>query len=312
MRDMTLGQPIDTRREQGTPDSGQGIALRRRRLRLRGAAFAVIVAAAMGALAVIGWQRGLFGAHELAPGLFPAPAPSAPAAPAPGNLAATNAELTRASAQLAALEQRLAALDEKAASASGQATRAEALLVAFAARRAIERGQPLGYLETQLRVRFGEAQPTAVDTVIAAAQKPVTAASLAGELAALEPHLAGGPSNEGGWDWVARQFGELFIIRHDDMPSPAPRSRLDRARIALGAGRVDLAIAEVERLPGHDAANDWIVRARAWLLVEHALDQLESAALAQPDAHAVLPAAMAPPSAETPAASAGAPAAKAP
>ena len=46
-------------------------------------------------------------------------------------------------------------------------------LVAFAARRTIERGQSLGYLETQLRVRFGSTQQAAVDRVIAAAQKPV-------------------------------------------------------------------------------------------------------------------------------------------
>jgi hypothetical protein len=92
--------------------------------------------------------------------------------------------LPATSAKVSALEQRLAEINQQANAAAGQATRAEALLVAFAARRAIERGQPLGILENQLRVRFGATQPGAVDRVIAAAAHPNTLGSLSEELAA--------------------------------------------------------------------------------------------------------------------------------
>ncbi|NCU13129.1 MAG: hypothetical protein GXC70_13405, partial [Sphingomonadaceae bacterium] len=59
----------------------------------------------------------------------PSPSPSATAAPASGALLEQ---------QVAALEQRLARIDLQAAAAEGNTARAEALLVALAARRAID------------------------------------------------------------------------------------------------------------------------------------------------------------------------------
>ena len=50
--------------------------------------------------------------------------------------------------------------------AEGSAGRADALLVAFAARRAIDRGVALGYLETLLVDRFGSRHPRAVATIV--------------------------------------------------------------------------------------------------------------------------------------------------
>jgi len=211
-----------------------------------------------------------------------------------GNMIATNAALADATARLTALQQRLAELNQQALSASGQATRAEALMVAFAARRSVERGQPLGYLETALRTRFGETQPTAVDRIVAAAQRPVTIGGLTEEFTTLEPRLAGGPANERTWDWMSRQLGGLFVIRHDDMPSPAPESRIARARAALAGGRVDQAVAEIERLPGKDAATDWLSHARDWIMTERALDQIESAALSTPTVAPIVPLAATP------------------
>jgi len=131
-------------------------------------------------------------------------------------------------------------------------------------------------------VRFGASQPTAVDEIVAATQKPVTIGGLTEEFATLEPRLVNGPANEGTWDWLSRQFGSMFVIRHDDTPSPAPESRLARARAALAGQRVDLAIAEVERMPGKDAATDWLAHARDWENAQRALDQIESAALSTP------------------------------
>ena len=38
------------------------------------------------------------------------------------------------------------------------------------------------------------------------------------------------------------------------------------------AGEVDAAIAEVQRMPGHDYAADWVLRARRYALAHQALD----------------------------------------
>ena len=61
----------------------------------------------------------------------------------------------------------VAELGAKAArQAVGSAGRTDALVVAFATRRAIDRGVPLGYLETLLVDRFGPRHPRAVATII--------------------------------------------------------------------------------------------------------------------------------------------------
>ncbi|MEH3160231.1 MAG: hypothetical protein PGN08_15745 [Sphingomonas taxi] len=66
----------------------------------------------------------------------------------PNALASREATLA---GQLTALEARTAAVTSDAGMAAAQAGRAEGLLVAFAARRALDRGVGLGYLEEQLR-----------------------------------------------------------------------------------------------------------------------------------------------------------------
>lgn len=279
MQDMTFRPSVEPRRSTRRVSLTLAVAL---------------VLAGLAAGAWFGWRHGWLHVDVTAQ---PAP-PAAPASTAAtsativaqGNLIATNAALADATARLTALQQRLAELDQQAAAASGQATRAEALLVALSVRRAIERGQPIGLLETPLRQRFGTSQPAAVDQIVAAGAKPVTLGALTEEFAMIAPRLTAGPANEGTWDWLTRQIGGMFIIRHDDMPSPAPESRIARARLALTGGRVDLAIAEIERLPGRDAAGDWLGRARDYEACQHALDQIESAALTVPAA-APLPAA---------------------
>ena len=186
--------------------------------------------------------------------------------------------------RIAALESRLTRLDLQAQAASGNAARAEGLLIAFAARRAIERGAPLGYLEQQLRLRFGDAQPNAVDTVIAAAQSPVTVDRLVARLQALAPELSDRPAEEAGWDRVKRELAGLFVIRRSDAPSPAPESRLARARLLLEAGATEEAIDEVQRLPGASEARGWIADARRYAGAQRALDLIETTALLEPRA----------------------------
>ncbi|MEQ1496211.1 MAG: hypothetical protein ABL912_10705, partial [Novosphingobium sp.] len=97
------------------------------------------------------------GTDQLAAVAQPLAAPDTTAVPATGALLEQ---------QVTALEQRLARIDLQAAAAEGNTARAEAMLVALAARRAIERGTPLGYLEVQLQLRFGAARPAAVSSVI--------------------------------------------------------------------------------------------------------------------------------------------------
>jgi len=272
MQDMTFGSPLAMQRSR----SGRG----------RVVLAILLILASISAGLWYGWKTGWLEVHVSGLPASPVPSPSASmsqaAAQTTANLAATDAALTAAAAKVSALEQRLAELNQQAVAAAGQASQAEALLVAFAARRAIERGQPLGYLEAQLRVRFGNTQQAAVDRVIAAAQKPNTLALLNETFEKLSPQLIGGAASEGTWDWMTRQMSELFVIRHADTPSPTAESRAARVREALAGGRIDVAIAEVERMPGKDAATEWLARARDFVAAERALDQLETAALSFP------------------------------
>jgi hypothetical protein len=183
--------------------------------------------------------------------------------------------------RIAAMEQRLARLDFQASAAAGNASRAESLLIAFASRRAIERGAPLGYLEDQLRLRFGEARPNAVDTVIATGREPVTLDQLLTRLDGLAPRLSGGV-REGAFGWLKRELGDLFVVRRVDAPSPAPERRLERARLFLESGRAGAAAAEIRNLPNAEVAADWIADAERYSSTQRALELLELTAILDP------------------------------
>ena len=123
-------------------------------------------------------------------------------------------------------------------------------MVAFAARRALERGLQLGYVEGQLRDRFAADQPQAVATVIAAAKSPVTLADLREGLTRIAPTLTSGSSRDGFLSSAWREVSNLVILRRDTTPSPRPDDRLARARTMLDGGNVEAALAEVARMPG--------------------------------------------------------------
>lgn len=184
--------------------------------------------------------------------------------------------------RLAALEQRLVRLDLQANAAAGNAARAEALLIAFAARRAIERGAPLGYLADQLRLRFGDARPNAVRTIIESSRKPVTLDQLIARLEGLSSKLSRAPSDEGFFDRLQREFGDLFVVRRESSPSPAPQRRLERARLFLESGRIEAAAAEVRNLPGAQEGDAWIADAERYAAVQTALDLIETTAVLEP------------------------------
>jgi len=184
--------------------------------------------------------------------------------------------------RVAALEQRIGQVDTQSRAAVGNADRAEGLLVAFAARRALDRGVALGFLEALLRQRFGETQPQAVGMIITAARDPVTLQELQGGLAQLGPLLTGAGPEQGWWGAFRGELGSLITVRREGTPSPVPAERLARATRWLESGEVAPALAEVLRMPGRDHAGEWVMRARRYVIARQALDTIETAALLEP------------------------------
>lgn len=220
-------------------------------------------------------------------------APTLPPSPTPR---ATMSEAARQAAQaverveeqqggldqrIAAAEQRIARLDLQAQAASGNAARAEGLLIAFSARRALDRGNDLGFLADQLRLRFGDAMPNAVQAVIDFGRTPVTIDQLVAQLDGMAPELAQG-NRRFSWGQLREEVSQLFVVRRETTPSPQPRRRLERARLFLQSGRVDAAVAEVRNLPGAASAEGWIRDAQRYAAAQTALDLIETAAVLEP------------------------------
>lgn len=243
-------------------------------------AWALLLLIAGGALTTWGlsrWEAGarFFGVAPRQPlqVVRPPAAPAPPPAPQVETLAAADV------ARIVTIESRLAAIESQAQAAAGSAGRADAMLVAFAARRAIDRGVALGYLEPLLVQRFGPQHQAAVATIVTASRDPVQLESLVADYRALGPVLRGGGPEESWWDGFRREMGSIISIHRADNPSPQPQARYDRALARLGAGEVDAALAETMRLPGAANAGPWIVRARRYIAAHRALDEIESAAL---------------------------------
>ena len=217
----------------------------------------------------------------------PAPPAALAASPTPLAAAAIKAEQTaeRVAEQqggidqrLAAAEQRLTRLDLQAQAAAGNAARAESLLIAFATRRAVERGAELGYLSDQLRLRFGDQWPNAVGTIIDFSRNPIRLDSLVARLEGLAPQLR--ESGEGpSWGAFKRELRQLFVFRRESTPSPQPQRRLERARWALEQGRYQAAIDEVKGMPGAARAESWIADAERYKKAMDALEVIETAAV---------------------------------
>ena len=254
-----------------------------------GAGAVVLAVALAGLIWSSRWQPGQLLAVKRTDSTVVAPAPT----PSASASEATAAQARQAVAQVqqvvqqqggldsrvAAMEQRLSNLDMQLQAASGNAARTEGLLVAFAARRAVERGDALGYLADQLQLRFGEAHPNSVRTIVDFSHDPVTLDQLVARLQALEPNLVKAPKDEGAISWLGREISGLFVIRRANTPSPEPQRRVDRAQLFLESGRVDPAIAEVKNLPNAREAADWIGDAQRYADARDALDMLEKTAI---------------------------------
>lgn len=182
-------------------------------------------------------------------------------------------------ARIAALEQRLTEVENATQKAQGSAGRADALVVAFAARRAIDRGVALGYLENLLIGRFGQQHQTAVATIITASHQPVRLEDLVSEYEGLGPELRRGGPKDSWWTNFKRELGSLVEIHRAERPAVNPEARYNRALERLSSGDVDQALAETMRLPGAASAGDWTGKARHYIAAHRALDEIESAAL---------------------------------
>lgn len=207
----------------------------------------------------------------------PVAVPSKPveSVPAPAPVRAEPAS----DARIAALEQRLNDVQNATQRAEGSAGRADALVVAFAARRAIDRGVALGYLENLLVERFGPQHQAAVATVITASHQPVRLEDLISEYEALGPQLRRGGPQDSWWTGLKLELGSLIEVHRSERPATNPEARFNRAQQRLSGGDVDQALAETMRLPGAANAGNWIQKARRYIAAHRALDEIESAAL---------------------------------
>ncbi|KLE34989.1 hypothetical protein [Aurantiacibacter luteus] len=214
----------------------------------------------------------------------PAPTPSASSVAAQTRQAVADVAQQQGGidARVAALEQRLTRLDIQAQNASSNTARAEALFIAFAARRVIERGEPLDYLADQLRLRFGEDRPRAVQTIIDASRDPVTLDQLLARFEGLAPQLDDAPEGEDVFTRLGREISEIFIVRRETTASPVAQRRIERARSFLEAGRLEPAVSEVRQLPNSAAALDWIADAERYAAAQRALETLETVAVRDP------------------------------
>jgi hypothetical protein len=236
------------------------------------------------ALAIPRWQAWRNPPAAAAPAAPVTTVQSAPAAQPVATLPAPTAGQADAiDNRVAEIETRMSRVDLRAAAAAGNADRAESLLLAFAARRAIDRGVGLGYVDQPLRQRFGQSQPRALGSIIAAAQAPVTIATLRVGLAQLEPIVTRPIANQGWWQATKSSLGSLFTVRREGAAPPTPDARLDRARLLVESGQVDGAMTEVARLPQGAQTTAWLALAKRYVEAHNALDLIEAEALTHSD-----------------------------
>lgn len=216
----------------------------------------------------------------------PARAPEQQTPPATIDAQTLSERETSLAAQIASLEARAATLGTSAADAETRAGRAEAILIAFAARRAIDRGLGLGYLEEQLRARFAN-NPREAAAVIRASRNPVTLEDLRQGLDAAAPVLLARESDW--WAGVGAELRNLVVIHEAGTPSPLPADRLARVRRMIDAGNVAGALDVAKRLPGAANAASWTAAAQRYVDAQRALDQLETTAIVGPITPPVAP-----------------------
>ena len=240
-----------------------------------------LVLVLIGAAATV-WGLGHYQPAARFLGVAPA-SPQMASSAAPAKVAAppasTEAPAPADNARIAALESRLSQVENATERAEGSAGRADALVVAFAARRAIDRGVALGYLENLLAARFGAQHQAAVATIVTASHQPVRLNDLIAEYETLGPDLRRGGPQDNWWTNFQREMGSLVEVHRASKPAVNAEARYNRALQRLSSVDVDQALAETMRLPGAERAGDWTTKARRYVAAHRALDEIESAAL---------------------------------
>ena len=172
--------------------------------------------------------------------------------------------------------------DTRSQQASATVDRAESMLIAISARRAVDSGSALGYLEHELRLKFGNSNPDDVRAITDASNNPVRLATLQNQLDSASDILLS-PSNDATiWDVIKKEMGELFVIRKAGSQPPQADRRLARIKTALANRDIETAILEMEKMPGAGSARDWIALAKRYMRVQQALDAIEKTALSIP------------------------------
>lgn len=227
---------------------------------------------------------------------IPPPAPilvdPARLAPPPAN--APSADL---GIRIGALEARLAQAEAATGpgAATGTSSRVTGLVLAFAARRAWERGQPLGEIESELRGHFANNELRFVDTISRNAKLGITNQKLKASFAELVPEIAG--ANATLWERFSNGMSSIISIRSGANGREGPEGLLNKAKVAVEAGDFETAINKLEQHPRRASAQKWLDDARQYVEMEKALDALEASAFAAPAApQSTTPAAPAPPS----------------
>ena len=185
------------------------------------------------------------------------------------------------------LDNRLAQIDSQAQQLSGNATRTEAMLIAFAARRAIDSGSRLGYIKNQLQTRFINSNADDVKVIIEAGDNPVRLSALQNQLENGARFLLQSDDDKSTWDVIKKEISELIIIRPANSRPSQTEQRLAQIKMDLNNRDVKNAISKMEEMPGAINAREWISYARRYIKVQEALDAIEKTAILLPSGPAV-------------------------
>ncbi len=197
------------------------------------------------------------------------------------------ARMVRAEAQVNELQSQVGALGvrvEGAVTGAAQdAQTAQSVMLAAAARRAIETGQALGPLEPPLRARFGQSYAGPVEALVAASARPVTLTRLQQDFDRIEGALASEPAAASDW-WTSFKsaIDSIVSVRRAGESHVDPAAQTALAAQRLANGDVAGAAAIMARLPASPTATGWLADARRYRAAQAAIAQIEAAALAPP------------------------------
>jgi hypothetical protein len=191
-------------------------------------------------------------------------------------------------ARIAAIEGRLARAEASGGSSgAGLSTQLSRVMLAIAARRALEAGRGLGGLQGELEQQFGADAPYLVAAIASAAKQPVTLTALNSEFASLAPALSG--SGDKWWARISNSFSNLVTVRDGKTKSDDPAALVVRAEAALKMGNVAAAVEAVSQTPNRAIAADWIAKAKRYAAAMQAVDALEAKAYSTATTEAAAP-----------------------